>query len=293
MKVALIGADGQLGSDLVPRLREYKLYPFYYPHFDVKDTAGTRSTLLDIHPDIVINTSAYHRVDECEENPVEAFYVNAIAVKNLSLICRQMDSVLVHFSTDYVFDGEKKSPYIETDSPNPLSVYGVSKLAGEFFVRNICVKYFLIRTCGLYGTAGCWGKGTNFIDSIISMAKNGKPFKVVKDQTVTPTSTEELSLIINKLIHTDNYGTYHLTNEGECTWFEFAQEILGMTGYKTELIPVSSEEYGAKAIRPHYSVLENRKASQIGLALFSHWKKALQNYLIKKGYVKSAGDSSG
>lgn len=285
MKVALIGADGQLGSDLLPRLDEFKCYPLYYPQFNVKDTAGTKSILTDINPDVVINTSGYHRVDECEDNPDEAFHMNAIAVRNLSLICRQLNSTLVHFSTDYVFNGEKKSPYIETDSPNPLSVYGVSKLAGEFFVRNICTRYFLIRTCGLYGLAGCWGKGTNFIDSILSIAKKGKPFRVVNDQTVTPTSTEELSLVISKLIQTDNFGTFHLTNEGECTWFEFAQEILSSSGYETKLIPVSSKEYGAKASRPNYSVLENYKAKESGLDLFSHWKKALRSYLIKKGSV--------
>lgn len=284
MKVALIGADGQLGSDLLTQLRSIELYPLYYPQFDVKNAAGANSALLDIHPDLVINTSAYHRVDECEDNPAEAFYMNAIAVRDLSLTCQQLDSCLVHISTDYVFDGEKKSPYVETDNPNPLSVYGASKLAGEYFVRNICTKYFLIRTCGLYGKAGCWGKGTNFIDSIIAMAKKGEPFRVVDDQTVTPTSTEELSLIISKLIKTDNFGIFHLTNNGECTWFEFAQEILRMTGYKTKIIPVSSKDYGAKAIRPRYSVLKNQRAAHIGLDSFSYWTTALKNYLIKKGY---------
>lgn len=284
MKVALIGADGQLGSDLLSQLHLFDLYPLYYPEFDVRDTAATAAALTEINPDIVINTSAYHRVDECEDNMVEAFAMNAMAVRDLSLICRQLDSCLVHISTDYVFDGKKKSPYVETDNPNPLSVYGVSKLAGEYFVRNICEKYFLIRTCGLYGKAGCWGKGTNFIDAIIAMAEKGEPFKVVNDQTVTPTSTEELSLIMSKLIETDKFGTFHLTNRGECTWFEFAQEILSMTGYKTELIPVSSKEYKTKAIRPNYSVLKNQRAEQMGLDLFSHWKSALKNYLITKGY---------
>ena len=284
MKIALIGADGQLGSDLLSQLRLFELYPLYYPEFDVRDAAASAAVLTEIDPDVVINTSAYHRVDECEDNMTEAFAVNAMAVRDLSMVCRQLDSCLVHISTDYVFDGKKKNPYVETDNPNPLSVYGVSKLAGEYFVRNICEKYFLIRTCGLYGKAGCWGKGTNFIDAIIAMAAKGEPFKVVNDQTVTPTSTEELSLIISKLLETDNFGTFHLTNRGECTWFEFAQEILRITGHKTELIPVSSKEYKTKAIRPSYSVLKNQRAEQMGLDLFSHWRSALNSYLITKGY---------
>lgn len=284
MKVVLIGADGQLGSDLMSTLRSFELYPLYYPQFDVKDAAAANTALTDINPDVVVNTSAFHRVDECEDNPVEAFYMNAIAVRDLSLICRRLDSCLVHISTDYVFDGKKKSPYVESDNPNPLSVYGTSKLAGEYFVQNICAKYFLIRTCGLYGKAGCWGKGTNFIDSIIAAADKGEPFKVVNDQIVTPTSTEELSLIISKLIETNDSGIFHLTNKGECSWFEFAQEILRITGHKTKIIPVSSKEYGAKAVRPSYSVLKNQRAVLIGLDSFSHWRTALKNYLIKKGY---------
>jgi dTDP-4-dehydrorhamnose reductase len=290
MKIVLIGADGQLGSDLLPWLDKFKLFPLYYPQFDVKDTEAAKSKLTDIRPDIIINTSGYHRVDECEDNPEEAFHMNAHAVRNLSFICRQLNSTLVHFSTDYVFDGEKKSPYIESDLPNPLSVYGVSKLAGEYFVRNICKRYFLIRTCGLYGLAGCWGKGTNFIDAILSGAGKGKPLRIVNDQTVTPTSTEELSYVISKLIQTDNFGIYHLTNEGKCTWFEFAQEILDITGNVTELIPVTSKEYGAKAVRPNYSVLENHKAKGIGLDLFSNWKKALRNFLGKKAVLTNRAD---
>lgn len=282
MKIVLIGADGQLGSDLLPRLDEFELFPLYYPQFDIKDTEAASSLLTDIHPDVVINTSGYHRVDECEDNPVEAFHMNAITVRNLTLICRRLESTLVHFSTDYVFAGEKKTPYTEADLPNPLSVYGVSKLAGEYFVRNNCKRHFLIRTCGLYGLAGCWGKGTNFIDAILSGAEKGMPLRVVNDQTVTPTSTEELANVIVMLIQTDNFGTYHLTNEGECTWFEFAREILNITGHTAKLKPVSSKEYGAKAVRPNYSVLENQKAKQIGLDLFSDWKKALRNFLKKK-----------
>lgn len=286
MKIAVIGADGQLGSDLMKFLMDDQLLPLYYPEFDVTKPEKAKDTLSKIQPELVINTSAYHRVDECEDNPRESFLVNSIAVRDLALICRDFDITLVHFSTDYVFDGTKKSPYIEEDPPNPLSVYACSKLAGEYFVCNILEKFYLIRTCGLYGIAGCWGKGTNFVDVMIALEKEGKPLTVVNDQWVTPTSTAELAPRIGELIRSERFGLYHLTNEGQCTWFEFAQTIFALMGKKTKIFPVNTKTYGAKALRPSYSVLENKRAKDTGLSSFSHWKVALKNYLIEKGYLK-------
>jgi len=287
MKIAIIGADGQLGTDLVKTLKREKLFPFYYPDFDITKPEKPREILSQLGLEIVINTAAYHKVDECEENPQKSFEVNSTAVRDLALICRELGLTLVHFSTDYVFDGNKKTPYVEEDIPNPLNVYAVSKLAGEYFVRNILERYFLIRSCGLYGEAGCWGKGTNFVDVMVSLGEKGKPLRVVNDQWVTPTSAAELALRISELIQTHDYGLYHLTNEGQCTWFEFAKTIFSLIGKKPHLIPVDSETYGARARRPSYSVLENKKAKEIGLTEFSHWKAALKDYLIKKGYLSS------
>ena len=284
MRIAIIGADGQLGSDLVKILRGDHLFSLYYPDFDITQPEKTKRALSRLQMEVVINTAAYHRVDECEDNPEQSFLVNSIAVRDLSLICKELDCVLVHFSTDYVFDGEKRDPYIEEDIPNPLNVYGVSKLAGEYFVRHILEKYFLIRSCGLYGEAGCLEKGANFVDGIISLEKKRKPLRVVNDQWVTPTSSAELAQRINELIRTTHYGLYHLTNEGECTWFEFAQTIFSLIGKKPDLAPIDSRTYGARAQRPSYSVLENKKAKEIGLTYFSHWRKALEDYLVKKGY---------
>jgi len=287
MKIALIGADGQLGTDLMKTLGGKDVTPLYYPEFDVTQPQKAKEILTKIHPDILINTSAYHRVDECEDNPQESFLVNSIAVRDLAMSCRELDGTLVHFSTDYVFDGEKKAPYTEEDTPHPLSVYAVSKLAGEYFVAYNLEKYFLIRTCGLYGVAGCWGKGTNFVDIMISLEKKGQTIKVVDDQWVTPTSTEELAVKIGELIQTTHYGLYHLTNEGQCTWFEFAQTIFHLIGKTPRLIPVNSQTYGAKAARPSYSVLENKRAKKNGISDFSSWETALKNYLIRKGYIDS------
>ena len=287
IKIAIIGADGQLGSDLVKSLQEHKIFPLYYPNFDITKPDRARKALSHLKTEVVINTAAYHRVDEAEDNPQEAFRVNSIAVRDIAIICRDLNSALVHFSTDYVFDGQKKDPYTEEDLPNPLNAYAISKLAGEHFVQYILDKYFVIRTCGLYGEAGCWGKGSNFVDTLIALEKEGKPLKVVKDQRVTPTATAELAERVKELIGTNRYGLYHLTNEGECTWYEFAQAIFSIMDKKPDLIAVDSKSYGAKAKRPSYSVLDNRRAREIGLTEFSHWKDALKRYLIKKGHLEN------
>jgi len=284
MRIAVIGADGQLGTDLLKILSDHQLFPLYYPKFDITKPEQTKQDLSRIRPDVVINTAAYHRVDECEDHPEEAFLVNSLRVRDLAVFCNSMEAVLVHFSTDYVFDGKKKFPYIEEDSPNPLSVYAASKLAGEHFVRNYCERYFLIRTCGLYGVAGCWGKGGNFVDTVVSMARNDKTLRVVDDQVVTPTSTEELAVRIAELIQTSHHGLFHLTNEGQCTWYEFACFVLEDLGLSADIMAVDSKTYGAKARRPAYSVLENKKAKNLGLSDFSDWKTALHRYLAAKGY---------
>ena len=283
MKIALIGADGQLGFDLLNLLPTEKCHPLFYPDFDVREAQKTRDILQSLAPDVVINTAAFHRVDECEDRPEEALIVNAVAVRNLALICRERNAVLVHFSTDYVFDGRKRTPYVEEDEPAPLNVYGVSKLAGEYFVRSLCQKYFLIRTCGLYGSAGCREKGMNFVELMLHLEKSGRPLRVVDDQWVTPTSTEELAGRILELLGTERYGLYHMTNEGQCTWYEFAREIFSLVGRAANLSPIDSQAYGAKARRPAYSVLENQRAKALGITDFSPWREALKNYLKKKG----------
>jgi dTDP-4-dehydrorhamnose reductase len=285
MKIALIGADGQLGSDLAKILKGSDLVPLYYPEFDITQAVETRSRLTILSPDIIINTAAYHKVDECEDNPAEAFALNALAVRELALTCRALDSVLVHFSTDYVFDGKKGRPYDEEDMPNPLSTYAVSKLAGEYYVRNVLARYFLIRTCGLYGEAGCWGKGSNFVETMINMMKQDEVIRVVNDQRVSPTATSELAERIVELLQTDFYGLYHLTSEGDCTWYEFAEAIFSQMNVQVNIKSVDSAAFGAKAKRPPYSVLDNKQAKIIGLSPFSHWKDALTAYLKKKGHM--------
>src|ERR1051325_2840938 len=214
MNIALLGANGQLGHDLVPALYEHRIHPLTRKEIDVTDSARTRELLFALSPDVILNTTAYHRVDDCETKPDLAYAVNALAVLNLIRIANDLNAVLVHISTDYVFDGAANQPYTEDATPFPLSVYANSKLSGEFLVRALCKKYFLIRTCGLYGRAGSQGKGGNFVETMIAKAKRGEPIRVVNDQVVTPTYTVDLARQLARVLPLEKYGLYHITNEG-------------------------------------------------------------------------------
>lgn len=285
MKIMIIGAGGQLGSELVNIVQEDIIIPLTRLDLEMTDYRQMNDVISSNTPDIVINTTAYHRVDECEDNVEKAFSVNTFAVRTLSKICAEMNATLVHFSTDYVFGGEKRVPYMENDMPNPLSVYAASKLAGEYFARNICRRHFVVRTCGLYGAKGVSGKGENFVEMMLRLAREQKPIKVVADQIVTPTFARELAVSISKLIRTGEYGLYHITNDGGCSWYEFAKTIFDLTGIRADLSPITSEEFGAKARRPAYSVLENRNLRALGIDNMRPWKEALKEYLMEKGYL--------
>jgi dTDP-4-dehydrorhamnose reductase len=286
MKIAVIGADGQLGSDLVKSLEDRTAcIPLYYPDFDLTKPAGVRSLLSKLDCDIVINTAAFNRVDDSEDSPEEAFRLNAFAVRNLSLICERLNMFLVHYSTDYVFGGEKERPYTEEDCPAPLSVYGMSKLAGDLFLKSSLDRFLIIRTSGLFGAAGCWGKGRNFVDIMVGLENSREPVRVVEDQIISPTHSLELAEKTLDLLNRKASGIVHLTNEGQCSWFEFAQRIFELRGSRPRLVPVTSVEFGAKARRPAYSVLENARAKSMGIPEMSPWEKALEDYMKIKEYI--------
>jgi dTDP-4-dehydrorhamnose reductase len=285
MIIALIGADGQLGSDLAAVIPKASLQPLIFPEFDVTRPRRTADILRELRPDVVINTAAFHRVDECEDRIEDAYRVNAFAVRNLAGICRDLGAVLVHFSTDYVFDGGRGTPYGEDDPPGPLSAYAASKLAGENFIRSAWDRHIIIRTCGLFGRAGCLGKGRNFVETMLWMAERGGPIRVVSDQCITPTSTAELTANVLALLDGGAFGLYHLTNEGECTWYEFAREIFSLAGVDADVHPIDTATLGAKARRPAYSVLAKTKARAAGLPGFSDWRTALADYLHERRIV--------
>lgn len=283
MIIVLIGADGQLGTDLLGSLRgSHDIHAWTFPEHDVTRPDELTAELRAVQPELVINTAAFNRVDESEDDPGAAFGLNALAVRDLALICRDIGATLMHFSTDYVFDGAREYPYTEDDAPNPLNAYGVSKLAGEYFVRNILSRHYLVRTSGLYGAAGCWGKGSNFVDTMLRLGRSGEAIRVVDDQWVTPTSSSELAERLADLIQSGRYGLYHLTNSGQCTWYAFAEEIFRQAGIDVSLSRIDSASYGAKAVRPAYSVLHNLKAEQIGLPKFLPWQEALREYIRRK-----------
>jgi len=247
---------------------------------DICDYGKSYELVRQSDPDIVINTAAFHNVDLCEDEIIQALKVNIAGVKNIASICRKMDIPLIQFSTDYIFDGEKKTPYIEEDCPGPSSIYAISRLGGERVVQYMLEKYYLIRLSGLYGHAGCAGKdNVNFVETMLGLADAKRQVKVVDDQVLTPTSAIDVAEKLFELIGTGRYGLYHMTNTGSCSWFEFACEIFRLKGIDIEVLPVSTGEFGAKAIRPGYSVLDNVNLKKAGLSDMRDWKEALREYI--------------
>jgi dTDP-4-dehydrorhamnose reductase len=279
MRILLIGALGQLGSDFRRILPASETVPVDKEDVDVREASAVRALALSARPELVINCSAFNRVDEAEDDPEAAFAVNVFAVRNIALACREIDVPLVHFSTDYVFDGPLRRPLTEADLPCPRSAYGVSKLAGEHMVQAVWPKHYIVRTCGLYGYAGSREKGTNFVETMLRVGASGKPLKVVHDQRCTPTSTMDLAGAVAALVISGRYGLYHLTNAGECTWYEFALAIFEFAGMHPEVEPVTSDRFPVKAKRPDYSVLDNEAFRSAGFTHLRGWRDALEGYI--------------
>jgi dTDP-4-dehydrorhamnose reductase len=280
MRYAVIGAAGQLGRDLCPRLPG-TVVPLARDRADLTRPDLLRATLTELRPDVVVNCAAYNVVDQAEREPLAACAVNTWGVRDLALVCRDLDCTLVHFSTDYVFglDATRRTPWTETDAPGPLSVYGLSKLAGEYLVRAICPGHVIIRTCGLYGVWGSGGKGGNFVETMLRLAGQGKPLRVVADQTCTPSYTADVADAVATLLTTGRHGLFHLTNSGQCSWFEFAGAILEQSGLRADLSPLTSQAFAAAARRPAYSVL----APSAGIGPLRPWRDALAAYLQERG----------
>lgn len=283
MKYALIGAAGQLGRDLAPRLTG-NVVLLTRTETDLTRPDSLRTALTQLRPDVVVNCAAYNFVDKAETEPEVAFAVNAWGVRSLATVCRDLDCTLVHFSTDYVFglDEARRTPWTEDDAPGPASIYGLSKLAGEYLVRAICPKHYVIRTCGLYGVWGSGGKGGNFVETMLRVAGQGKPLKVVSDQVLTPSYTVDVATATAALIGTGRYGLYHLVNASECSWYEFARTIFELAGVKADLSTITTAERKDPARRPGYSVLATEKYRRLGLAGIRPWREALAAYLEER-----------
>jgi dTDP-4-dehydrorhamnose reductase len=283
MRILLIGALGQLGTDFRSVLAAHDIVAVDKEEVDVTDAAQVDSLTASARPELVINCTAFNRVDEAEDNPGPCFAVNTFAVRNIALACRHTNVPLVHFSSDYVFNSRKRHPLAEDALPNPQSIYGVSKLAGEHMARYLWEKHYVIRTCGLYGYAGSREKGTNFVETMLKLGQSGKQLKVVDDQHCTPTSTLDLARATAQLIGGAPYGLYHLTNAGGCTWYEFARAIFQLAGLTPEVLPVASGVFPTRARRPAYSVLDNAAFRAAGFAGMRHWREALAEYISGRG----------
>jgi len=285
MRALLIGANGQLGSDLVKVLQPaHDLVPLTHAEIEVTDPESVAQAMARHRPQIVLNMAAFHKVDLCEEKVEQSLAVNAYGARNLALACREHDAALVHMSTDYVFGGarERRAPYLESDAPAPINAYGVSKLAGEHFVRYLLPRSFIFRVTGLYGLAGSSGKGGNFVELMLRLAREGRDIRVVDDQRMTPTYTVDLARQIAALIETGHYGLYHATSHGDCTWYEFAAEIFRQSGLEPNLDRARTGDFGEKATRPAYSVLENAALEALGLDRMRPWQEALADYLRER-----------
>ena len=279
MRIVVLGSHGQLGRDLVPRLPG-EVFALTRADIDLSVPRTIAYRLAELKPDIVVNCAAYNLVDKAEGEPDVAWRVNADGVRDLARAAAAVYARFVHFSTDYVFglDATRTSPWSETDAPGPVSIYGASKLAGEYLALAANPRTLVIRTCGLYGVHGTGGKGGNFVETMLRLAGQGKPVKVVDDQRCTPTATADLAEATVKLLATGATGLFHITNAGATTWFELAREIFRHSQLSVDLTPISSEQFNAPARRPGFSVLNCGKLAGVGIEL-RDWPEALADYL--------------
>ncbi|MCK4891700.1 MAG: dTDP-4-dehydrorhamnose reductase [Candidatus Pacebacteria bacterium] len=278
MKILIIGYKGMLGNELVKVFKSgNNLTLWDKEQIDISNRDDVMTKVGKLKPDVVINAAAYTAVDKAESEKDLVYKINGCAIGFLSTICKEINALFIHFSTDYVFDGESHIGYKENHLYKPINLYGKSKALGEKMILDIKPRYYLIRTSWLFGKYG-----KNFIETMIRLAEEGKDLKVVNDQFGSPTYAKDLAKKVKELIKSEKpYGIYHITNSENCNWYEFAQKIFEFVGLKPNLRPVTSEEFPTLAKRPTYSMLVNTKIS-----LMRPWEEALKAYLIETGRIK-------
>jgi dTDP-4-dehydrorhamnose reductase len=278
-KVLLIGAQGMLGHDLLKILgKGYEVIGVDKEEVDITRQGATRAFIKKISPKVVINATGYTDVDGCEKKMHKAFVINGEGVKNIAKGCRDIGAKLVSVSTDYIFDGEKGSPYREDDPPNPLNIYGESKLMGERYIEKLLDDFLIVRTQWLYGR-----HGRNFVETILALAAERDTIEVVHDQHGSPTYTADLSRAIAALVRKNLTGTFHVSNEGACSWYEFALEIIRLAGLsRAKIIPIASAELNRPAKRPLYSVFDRERLQQKAGIVMRPWQDALRDYFYSR-----------
>ena len=291
MKILLLGANGQLGTDIqqvfTDRISDsFEFKAFTRNDLNVENIESIPEILGKTQFDVLINCTSYHKTDEVEDNAGKAVTINAHAVQKMAEVCQEKRARLFHISTDYVFSGDKQTPYIETDCPAPLNVYGLTKFYGETLAQLECKLTYILRVASLFGVAGASGKGGNFVETMIRIGKEKGEIRVVNDIKMSPTSTYSAAKMLLNLIQSDSEpGIYHAVNSGEATWYEFAEKIIDITGVDANVTPVRSEEYQTRALRPKYSVLDNTKLTDVIKREIPSWESALYDYLNKKNYI--------
>ena len=285
MKVLVTGAGGMLAKDLVPCLLErgYEILALPHEELDITDLKTVRAAMNNFMPEIVINCASYTKVDEAEKEEYLALMVNGYGVQTLCLLCNELDVPLVHFSTDYVFDGTKASPYTIYDQPNPINAYGRSKVLGEKYILWLLNKFYLIRTSWLFGL-----HGKNFVNTILELGQTQNPISVINDQKGCPTWTRHLAQAVADLLETERYGVYHITNSEPTTWFDFARDIFLLSGMDVQVLPITSEQLSRPAKRPKNSVLSPFPLPEVLRREMPSWAEALREYLELRNIVKQA-----
>lgn len=279
MKVLVTGANGQLGYDVVKELQKQNIecYGAARKDFDIVDFNGTEKFIANYMPDVVIHCAAYTSVDKAEDEQGLCYLVNASATENIAEICRKINAKMMYISTDYVFDGAKDGFYEVDDEPNPINVYGKTKLLGEQAVQRILDKYFIVRISWVFGE-----HGNNFVKTMLRLGKERKEISVVADQYGSPTYTADLAALLVEMIKTDKYGVYHATNEGVCTWAEFAEEIFKIAKLDVKVNHITTEEYPTRARRPMNSRMNKNSLVKNEFCLLNNWHKALKNLIFSK-----------
>lgn len=284
MRIAVVGAAGQLGRELCRVLPASDTIALTRAEADLQDAAAAGARLEALRPDVVVNCAADNRVDAAERDARDAVAVNALGVAALARHCRDHNALLVHVSTDYVFDGRATRPYTEDDAVGPLGAYARTKLAGELFAQALAPRHAILRVAGLYAAGGSRGKGGNFVDKVLAQARAGKPLRIVADQVTAPTWGRDVAEAMASLIPRlaaggAPHGVYHVTNAGACSWYEFAGAALELAGVQADVTPIGTAELAAPAPRPAYSVLANARLAAAGIPALRPWREALAAYL--------------
>jgi dTDP-4-dehydrorhamnose reductase len=284
-RVLLTGAGGQLAADLAATFTAagHEVHCRRREDLDIADERAVRTALDDVRPSVILNAAAYNRVDDAETDAAPAFAVNAYGPRVLARASADADATLVHYSTDYVVDGARRRPYTEVDAPLPLSAYATSKLCGEYFVRALAPRHYVLRVCGLFGQAGRHTRHGNFVETMLRAAAAGRALRVVADQIVAPTAARDVAVATLALVAgAAPYDLYHCTASGETSWYDYARAIFDIAGVSADLSPTTAAAYGAPARRPAYSILDNAKLEAAGAPRPRHWREALAEYLASR-----------